>query len=192
MIGMKKLNPHFFLALPISGEIRHYLHKWTQEVTNQYKFKQWVHPKDYHITLSFLGKASIKQIEGIKKRVERTTADHQSFSLTLDEINAFGREASPSIFWAGVLESEPLRRLQKDVKETCETEGFLLEDRPYKPHITLAKKWTSNTAFPYNDVRKLVGKNEILTWDVQEVILYETHLDRTPKYEAIKEFKLKT
>ncbi|WP_181832951.1 RNA 2',3'-cyclic phosphodiesterase [Bacillus taeanensis] len=188
---MKKLNPHFFLAVPISGEIRQYLHDWTQEVQNHYPFKQWVHLEDYHITLSFLGKASLEQIEGIKKEVEKTAANHQSFSLTIDELNIFGREQSPRIFWVGVVESKPLRSLQKDVKNVCEREGFLLEKRPYKPHITLAKKWVADKVFPYADVKKRIAKNDELTWDVKEIVLYETHLDRIPKYEAVKSFTLK-
>ena len=73
----------------------------------------------------------------------------------------------------------------------CEEAGFELETRPFRPHITLARKWIGEEAFQqtlleiWNELQ-----SEPLAFQANEVVLYQTHLHKTPKYEAIQVFPL--
>jgi 2'-5' RNA ligase len=77
------------------------------------------------------------------------------------------------------------------VFSACEKSGFQLETRPFRPHITLARKWKGEQPF-HNEMLQLW--NEVqptpLSFKASEVVLYQTNLTQTPKYEAIKIYPL--
>ncbi|MFD1739282.1 RNA 2',3'-cyclic phosphodiesterase [Bacillus salitolerans] len=182
---------HFFLAIPISNELKAVYSKWQQSMKNQLPFKSWVHPEDYHITLAFLGDIPKSMLRNISKEMEVIAGKHHSFQLSLNGIGTFGRKESPRIFWAGLEREQKLFDLQMDVYRACKKLGFTLDDRPYNPHMTLARKWSSDDVFPNNLSHIVKGEEKIVSFSVKDFILYQTHLDRTPKYEPLSIFSLK-
>lgn len=183
-------DTHYFLAIPLPEEIRTFIIRKRDEWKEGgvIPFKSWVHPEDYHITLAFLGHAAPKQLEGIKKNMPEIIHRHQNFSLRLTFPGVFGRSDSPRIFWYGLDREERLNSLQKDVFEECVKLGFQLDSRPYSPHITLARRWSGSGAF---QKEKLTSQEEAPpAFTVSRAVLYQTHLDRSPKYETIMNFPL--
>lgn len=181
-------NHHYFFAVKLPDEVKTFLNRWVQMYGSQYPFKKWVHPEDYHITLAFLGFAEKEILGNALEKVREVLKNEDSFELTLSDLGIFGPTKSPRIFWAGVKESEELNLLQKKVYKTCLDTGFKLDKKPFKPHITLAKKWGIET--PFTMEKPVIPKNSEggdFSFTISEIVLYETHLDESPKY---KEYTL--
>lgn len=75
----------------------------------------------------------------------------------------------------------------------CGKAGFQLETRPFRPHITLARKWIGDEPFQTGMLERLWGElqPEPLQFEASEVVLYQTNLNKTPKYEAKTIFPLR-
>lgn len=155
----------------------------------QLHFGRWVHHEDYHITLAFLGNAEKSQLEQSAAYVQKALMDVSSFKLSINSLGVFGKKESPRIFWAGAANEDKLHEVRKLVYEACYQAQFKLESRPFSPHITLARKWKGENEFAKE---KLVSIDPFAASPIQfsatEVVLYQTHLDREPKYEAIQVF----
>jgi 2'-5' RNA ligase len=181
---------HFFFALRLPLEVKEELKDLSDQVKKMFPFSRWVHEQDYHITLAFLGNADKVQLERAKDLIHRQTIDSESFSLKIDHLGVFGRKDFPRIFWAGVQTEERLHIVRKQVFLACKQAGFQLESRPFHPHITLARKWSGDNPFPISQFDDEKILNHPLSFTGSEIVLYQTHLDKTPKYEAIASFPL--
>lgn len=60
--------------------------------------------------------------------------------------------------------------------------GFAPEDRPYRPHITIARKFQGNEKFSLDEIGR--GPDPI-QWNVQELVLFRTNLQSIPMYETV-------
>lgn len=183
-------QPHFFFALSLPIKTKKDLREFRDHVKESYPFSGWVHELDYHITLAFLGHAACDRLELAKKLVKQQVCDIKSFPVKIDHLGVFGRKDSPRIFWAGVQPEERLHIVRNQVFSACESAGFQLEVRAFSPHITLARKWQGEIHFPINKFELEKMLSNPLLFKASEVVLYQTHLDRAPKYEAISTFSL--
>jgi RNA 2',3'-cyclic 3'-phosphodiesterase len=182
---------HYFIAIPIPAEVSEQLEKLQNELKELFPFRNWVHKQDYHITLAFLGDASSKQLDEVKRAMEQTVKRHHSFWLTLDQICTFGNRSAPRILWQGVKEEPKLRELREDVYNACIDIGFSLDKRPFAPHITIARKWQGAEEFDLEKINKISeNKGENKRFRAEHVVLYQTHLERVPKYEPLSIFPL--
>jgi RNA 2',3'-cyclic 3'-phosphodiesterase len=177
---------HYFIAVPIPIEISERLLLLQAELKELFPFRSWVHKQDYHITLAFLGEASSIQLDQVKQAMEQIAKSHCSFMLTLDKIGVFGNRLAPRILWQGVKEEPKLRELREDVYHACIDIGFSLDQRPFAPHITIARKWQGEKEFALEKIRTMTaGKVENASFLAAHIVLYQTHLEKVPKYEPL-------
>lgn len=184
-------NYRLFIALPLPAKQRGVLAHLSDTMGQQWLFQHWVHPADYHITLQFLGACTFRQTREIKRALKQVIAKQTPFSLTLEEIRFFGVPTRPRILWAGVGgEKDQLQALYESVTDCISPLGFAKENRPYCPHITLAKKYKKND-FPHQELDTVFSPHERkLDWTVGEVVLYQTHLYRSPMYQPLAVFPM--
>lgn len=178
------MNTHFFFALVLPDELKKYLYQQTEEVKSTFPFKKWLHPADYHITMAFLGNAPIPMKEDSLERVKRSLVNEPSFELVVDGMDVFGKKESPRILWAGVKQEERLISIQRKIYESCVEAGFELDKKPFKPHITLARKFVGESLFSIDKFRQQANP-EAKPFKASQIALYQTHLGETPSYEAI-------
>lgn len=178
---------HYFLAAKLPKEAKNFLREWVEKNQTEFPFARWVHHEDYHITLAFLGFAEESMKQEVINTMQQVLSGEGPFTLTLKMIGTFGPHKKPRIFWVDVEESENLNQVQKKVYRQCINIGFQLDKKPFRPHITLARKWQGEQDF---DIEKLTKFEDRLSFTVNEVVLYETHLDQTPKYHEYARFDL--
>jgi RNA 2',3'-cyclic 3'-phosphodiesterase len=189
MISMQQT--HFFFAVKIPEETKLILKQKKEMLKELLPFSRWVHHEDLHITLAFLGNAPTEKLSIAVDNVRQALSQSQGFQLELNKLGIFGTIDSPRIFWVDTKESNELQAVRTKVFTACVEAGFQLEKRPFKPHITLARKWAGDQPFQISSLdvwREL--QSEPLSYNVNEVVLYQTHLDRTPKYDAVKTYLL--
>jgi RNA 2',3'-cyclic 3'-phosphodiesterase len=191
--GMIKMNQqtHFFFAVKIPQETKLILNQKKETLKEILPFNRWVHHEDLHITLAFLGNAPTEKLSTAINNVRLALSQSQGFQLELNKLGIFGKIESPRIFWVDTKDSNELQNVRTKVFTACTGAGFQLETRQFKPHITLARKWAGDQPFHKNllDVWREL-QPEPLSFKVNEVVLYQTHLDKTPKYEAVKTYQL--
>jgi RNA 2',3'-cyclic 3'-phosphodiesterase len=189
---MSQSSQHYFYALELPMESKENLGEICGELKESLHFKRWVHPQDYHITLAFLGHAPDKMLTDSIKKLE-PGIDCPVFSLKIQHLGVFGKTDSPRIFWAGVNHEPLLKDAREIVYQACVDSGFKLETRPFKPHITLARKWTSDLPFTNELLQQadpfLVEEMEV---EAKNIVLYKTHLGKEPKYEAVLKIPLQS
>ncbi|WP_102274217.1 RNA 2',3'-cyclic phosphodiesterase [Cytobacillus massiliigabonensis] len=186
-------KPHFFFAVSLPEEVKKELSRLCLTIKERLPFQRWVHQDDYHITLAFLGTAQDGKLEKAKKLVVEQLNGQSSFSLHINKLGVFGKKDSPRIFWADTVKEDKLLKLRERVFFSCLEAGFELETRAFKPHITLARKWAGSTPFEEDLLESNNPFEEAsLPFQAKEVALYQTHFDRTPKYEKIAAFPLLT
>lgn len=184
-------NTHFFFAVRMPEETKLMMKEHIEKIKAVIPFSRWVHFQDLHITLAFLGAASPEKLKSAVSNVKEALNNAKPFQLKINRLGFFGSSHSPRVFWADTEESNELNLLRNKVFSACEEAGFELETRPFRPHITLARKWIGEEAFQqtlleiWNELQ-----SEPLAFQANEVVLYQTHLHKTPKYEAIHVFPL--
>jgi 2'-5' RNA ligase len=179
-------HAHFFYAVELPVKVKEELKLITENLRADMPFKTWVHPQDLHITLAFLGNADQAKLEESKTLIQSALTKHSDFELIIDHLGIFGRKDVPRIFWAGVEESSRLKEVREAVFSSCLKAGFELETRHFSPHITMARKWTSEAPFTYQMLESLNPfKAEKIKFTAERVVLYRTHLGKSPKYEPI-------
>ncbi len=103
--------------------------------------------ENLHLTVNFIGET--KRLEEVKHAMQRAVdkAKAKGFDLTLQGFGSFSRREG-DIYWVGVLREEILWRLQKELVRELKEEGFYdLDDREYKPHLTLGRRVRVNPGF---------------------------------------------
>ncbi|EWG10588.1 RNA 2',3'-cyclic phosphodiesterase [Cytobacillus firmus] len=187
----KTMNAHFFFAVKLPDETKKKLKEYMESVSLKLPFSRWVHHEDYHITLAFLGSASEEKLQKAARLIADSIRNEPSFTLHICKLGVFGKQDAPRIFWCGTQQAKHLHDLRSKVYSACQEAGFELETRPFKPHITLARKWAGTGPFQQSllDVNSPFN-NGHLEFEVSEVVLYQTHLDKSPKYESIAIFPL--
>ncbi|MCM3629208.1 RNA 2',3'-cyclic phosphodiesterase [Paenibacillus glycanilyticus] len=182
-------NIRIFTAISIpeniTGQIVSQLPNWK----SQLPFQRWVDPRDVHITLHFIGDMPFSSIPAIQAAMQETASRSSAFSLEVSELGSFGREAQPSVLWLGLKNlTDELVLLHQLLGHSLHSAvGYTPEKRPYRPHITLARKYTA--AHPYTAERLQELSSSFLqhqtAFDVSSITLYRTRLGQSPMYEPL-------
>ncbi len=89
-----------------------------------------------HLTLAFLGEVAPERVEAARSAASGIHGER--FELVLDRVGAFRRAG---VGWAGPARApRALLELQSALDSALRAAGFTLEDRPFAPHLTLARK----------------------------------------------------
>ncbi|MFP5235138.1 MAG: RNA 2',3'-cyclic phosphodiesterase [Acidobacteriota bacterium] len=124
-----------FIAIPVSSEVRGELASLVQRWQRADDDLRWMPPEMWHVTLQFLGSASAQQYACVADSLR--TVSSPPFAVQLGGLGFFERAG---IFHVSVERSAELLTLQQRIVTATSKCGFVAEDRPYSPHITLARK----------------------------------------------------
>jgi 2'-5' RNA ligase len=98
----------------------------------------WSAPERLHITVRFIGDADESKTQAIRSALGPTIAA-PVFDLTVEGVGAFPPKGPPRVFWAGLTDGrDGLLEVERAVSQRLAT-LVPAEDRPYAPHLTLAR-----------------------------------------------------
>lgn len=137
---------------------------------------QWVSVENLHITLVFLGAVEERYIPALIDTSESVAKQWGAFDLELNRTDLFPPNSKqPRVISMGVGgEKRTLSRLQYQLAERLYYSGYDVDDRSYKPHITLARLPSAKTA---SRVQSVVGAHTNALqakFRVEEIVLYES------------------
>ena len=123
-----------FIAVEPSAEIRNEISAAGQELRGAGRLS-FVSPNLMHITLKFLGEVPESQIPKITASLDGISAS--PYILQASGISTFGRP--PRVIKAEVHDSGATAALALDVESRMAKLGFAREEKPFSPHITIAR-----------------------------------------------------
>lgn len=106
---------------------------------------QWNTPDQWHFTLKFMPHAPEASYAGLVKTGTEIAAQFVPFRLTVEGVKTF---AAPNmhaahVLWLDAREGVPvLFRLAECFDNALAALGFAREERPYRPHLTIARTRT--------------------------------------------------
>ena len=130
-----------FIAIELPEEVKSALTKLRGGLERtEHSFIKWVDPGGIHLTLKFLGNVPFKQVTQITRAVEEATKGIPHFHLEISSLGAFPNLKQPRVLWVGIGgEIDRLLRLQQNIDSALAPLGFAKEERPFTPHLTLAR-----------------------------------------------------
>jgi 2'-5' RNA ligase len=129
-----------FIALDLSDAARVALQRDLRRLARTLPDVRFVNPADLHLTLAFLGELDDEALAATIALSEVVARQTAPFHLALAGLGAFGPPNAPRVIWAGVGgETARLLALQRRLADALVAQGFPREQRPYAPHLTLAR-----------------------------------------------------
>lgn len=123
-----------FVAIPLADEVRKQLAALVAQLRRGREDLCWSAPESWHITLQFLGYANPDQFECLKARLSEVRA--RPVPVRLGALGSFERAG---VVFVDVDVLPALLALQQQITAATANCGFEPEERPFHPHITLAR-----------------------------------------------------
>lgn len=178
---MDEIVGRVFLAAPLPPEVRFALAERVGDVPIPGKVAP---AENWHITLRFLD--TVDQVTYERFLAGMDPVGETSFRISLIGFGAFPKPRKATVFWAGVgAGSAQLAMINEQAEEAALSAGLLPEERPFHPHLTLAR------IRPPVDVRDIVDEELELSWRCERLVMYRSHLGRGPaRYEPLDSIHL--
>ena len=170
-----------FIAIELPGEVREGLARLRNAMKrDEHKFVKWVSPDGIHLTLKFLGNIPSKKVTEITEALEEATQGISPFHLEISGLGAFPSLKQTRVFWVGIVgEVDKLLKLQRNIDSALAVLGFAKEERPFVPHLTLARLRPGSSPLERRNFGELVGSTifeDIYHIEVEAVSLMRSQL----------------
>jgi len=123
-----------FVAIQLPGGVVRELSEVSKRLRSDQDGLRWASPESWHITLQFLGNTSPEQYTFLIAGLREVRSS--PVPISVKDLGVFDRAG---VFFADVAVSHELARLQQSVTAATSHCGFSAEDRPFHPHVTLAR-----------------------------------------------------
>ena len=130
-----------FIAIELPQNVKNGLAQLRSELERaEHPFVKWVNPESIHLTLKFLGNVPFKQVAEITKAIETASKGIPPFHLEISGLGEFPNLKQPRVLWVGIKgEIDKLVSWQQNIDLALASLGFAKEERPFVPHLTLAR-----------------------------------------------------
>ena len=130
-----------FIAIELPGELKQALAELQRKFNSAGSLPvKWVDPGNIHLTLKFLGDIDADSPGKIMKALEEAASGITSFNIEVRGLGVFPNMNRIQVIWVGLHgELEKLGQLQKRIETSLKPLGFPPENRPFTPHLTLAR-----------------------------------------------------
>ncbi|WP_339668862.1 RNA 2',3'-cyclic phosphodiesterase [Dasania marina] len=164
-----------FIALSIAETLERQLSLHAQSLALQLNREalRWVPSENYHITLAFLGDIKSQDLAKLETIMDAVASHHPITTLQIDDVQWFPSVHKPRLLVATVAANSALQKLQQALVNQLRQHGFAVENRHFRPHISLARAGRQQQA------KKFQLLLSDLNTDMDELVLFESKL--TPK-----------
>ncbi|MCW5782137.1 MAG: RNA 2',3'-cyclic phosphodiesterase [Nitrospirales bacterium] len=129
-----------FLAVELSLDLRRKVVELQRQLRENLPMVNWVRPESMHLTLKFLGYVDTSMVETVVTAIEPILTRQAPLTLEVQGLGVFPHLRRPRILWVGCAGNIPaLINLVSHIEAALEPLGFPPEDKPYFPHLTLAR-----------------------------------------------------
>ena len=171
-----------FLAIDLPSVLHSAIGQNIRAVQRELPGLSWSKTENLHINLKFLGETTESQIDQIRRAVEPAVSHVSPFVIELKGFGVFPDHRSPRVLWIGLGGAlDSLTALADCVGRAVVPLGFPQEDRPFRPHLTVAR-----VKKDHREVGRVLGALGVLTdpfpcgpLPVDRVTLFKSDLRQT-------------
>lgn len=142
-----------FIAVPLPLEVIERLKPPVEELRDLCRAEgleaSWSRPEGWHLTLKFLGPVAADRIDPLLERLPACAERHHPFAIQLTGFGVFPSARRPRVLWIGLEPDEgaaSLAELARSVEEVTIPLGHPSEERPFSPHLTVARVRTARSS----------------------------------------------
>lgn len=164
--------PRLFIALDIPESIKQSIVQLQIPIPSA----RWVKPDTMHLTLRFIGDVDSERVAPLKNALAKISAP--AFTMRLKATGRFpsNPKKAPRVLWLGVDAPPVLHYLQRQIESAITALNLPHDNKPFKPHITLARLKTHN---PLPEVNHFLTQNTYFmtnTFHITEFLLVSSIL----------------
>lgn len=183
-----------FLAIEIPQAVRREVARRIAGLRDRLPRARWVDPEILHLTLLFFGQVAEAEVPALGTALRAAFARHAPMELRLAGGGTFPPRRPARVAWVSLETTEAMENpdhlaaLQADATAAAaESIGFVPEDRPFHPHVTVARCepfWPRDAAEKFAAAFPgAVGQ----PWVADHGVLFESKLSpRGPRYRAVE------
>lgn len=181
-----------FVALEIPEAVRREVARRVAGLRERLPRAKWVDTANLHLTLLFLGQVDDGKVPVLAEALREAFAKHPSLDLRLAQAGTFPPRRPARVAWVGMETPGDLSGLQADATSAAvEAIGFEPEDRPFSPHVSLARcepSWPRDASDKFvNAFPGTIGQ----PWTAERGVLMESRLSpRGARYRVAAELPL--
>ncbi|MEU1073033.1 MULTISPECIES: RNA 2',3'-cyclic phosphodiesterase [unclassified Streptomyces] len=165
-----------FIALAPPDDAKEELARELAPAYAAYPRLRWNRIEDWHITLAFLGELPVATVPLLQPPLAALAAASRPLGLALRG----GGHFDERVLWSGIEgDLEGLRLLTKEVRDVIRACGVAFEDRPPRPHLTLARARRDDTSSVVELAASLAGFTG-RTWEAERLHLVASNVGRGP------------
>jgi RNA 2',3'-cyclic 3'-phosphodiesterase len=128
-----------FLAIELDARERRAIRQATASMRTAASEANWVSEDNLHLSIKFFGEQPDGSPEAITAALGPVAAAHPPFDLRVSGLGAFPNLQRPRVVWMGVQHDPRLELMHHDVEAACAANGYPLDARAFRPHITIAR-----------------------------------------------------
>jgi RNA 2',3'-cyclic 3'-phosphodiesterase len=153
---------------------------------------KWTGIENFHITIAFLGETGEDNVIAVSKMLEKVSMGYGTFELLVKGAGVFRSFNDPRILWTTIERSDKLNGLYASVMTGLGSIGINLEEREFRPHLTLGRIKKINESEKFRMLIMKYADLELQKQQVNEVVLYESLLFHSgPVYKPLAKYSLK-
>lgn len=177
-----------FLAAEIDPPVLDRLVETQAALKGEYPNLRWLGREGMHLTFKFLGNVFENQVETIAGIVAPLVSGIPATPIALTQVAAFPGWRRVNVVVAECTAPPALEVLYKRLQGAFVDLNIPAEQRPFRPHITLARpRDRRNSRMPPCELR-FSG----VAWTVDKLVLFQSKLGaKGARYEALRVFPLR-
>lgn len=181
-----------FIAVRVPQELESRIEKVQERLDMLDIEVKLVEPENLHYNLKFLGELNEEDVNKVKTVMDSIAPQYKAFELHITGLGAFPQATYARVVWLGAKEgANQLTALTEAMELALADTGFSREERPFTPHLTLARISGGQHKMELINVLKDESDIDIGIMHVNEVILFKSELTPNgPIYTPIHAVKL--
>src|SRR5436190_6988976 len=129
-----------FVAIRVPAQVQRALAAEQRLLSGTGADLRWVRPESIHLTLVFLGNVAEEREPAIEEALQATAVEVPPFHLALRGLGTYPPRGRPRVLWAGLAGGlDALHALQQGIDRRLRQANFTLEERAFRPHVTLGR-----------------------------------------------------
>ncbi|GAA3114414.1 RNA 2',3'-cyclic phosphodiesterase [Streptomyces rectiviolaceus] len=165
-----------FIALAPPDDAKQELARALGPAYHAHPRMRWNRIEDWHITLAFLGEVPAAAVGPLRTPLARLAAAHGPLTLALRG----GGHFDERVLWSGIGgDLEALRLLATEVRAVVDDCGLAHTNRPFRPHLTLARARRDTPSCAVEAAAGLTGFTG-RPWQAERLHLVASNIGRGP------------
>lgn len=127
-----------FVAIELPMELKQQIGARVESVRQQLPVASWGKAETYHVTLAFIGDQPESIVTAIAAQLQASVREAR-FGVEIKGAGFFPNARRARVAWIGLSPADRLAALATEVREGLRRVHVAFDEKPFKPHLTLAR-----------------------------------------------------